>query len=84
MSQQRKLSNTVISFGRPRIMFSPMATERKYMTKIVDNTFDFNTFLGIKEKAFEELLDNEDVIDTNPASIGFSSFRGYDVYRVCT
>ena len=47
------------------------------MTKIVDNTFDFNTFLGIKEKAFEELLDNEDVIDTDPASIGFSSFRGY-------
>lgn len=79
MSQQRKLSNTVISFGRPGIMFSPMATERKYMTKIVDNTF-----LGIKEKAFEELLDNEDVIDTDPASIGFSSFRGYDVYRVCT
>ena len=76
MSQQRKLSNTVISFGRPGIMFSPMATERKYMTK--------NTFLGIKEKAFEELLDNEDVIDTDPASIGFSSFRGYDVYRVCT
>ena len=52
MSQLRKLSNTVISFGRPGIMFSPMATERKYMTKIVDNTFDFNTFLGIKEKAF--------------------------------
>ena len=46
------------------------------MTKIVDNTFDFNTFLGIKEKAFEELLDNEDVIDTDPASIGFSSFTG--------
>ena len=76
MSQQRKLSNTVISFGRPGIMLSPMATERKYMTKIVDTTFDFNTFLGIKEKAFEELLDNEDVIDTDPASIGFSSFTG--------
>ena len=76
MSQQRKLSNTVISFGRPGIMLSPMATERKYMTKIVDTTFDFITFLGIKEKAFEELLDNEDVIDTDPASIGFSSFTG--------